>query len=134
MNFYEIEHMSPKQCEAVKSVFTEENNPDICETAGFEPLEVKIKRMEQNGLVAQLTHSMFTSHDLRDIYLNHPDFDITPEDDEEEIYEKIQARNEYIEKLQREYIAKSNGESVEGGTEDHKKSDKKNPPSAEEEE
>lgn len=132
MNFYEIEHMSPKQCEAVKSVFTEENNPDICETAGFEPLEVKIKRMEQNGLIAQLNHSMFTSHDLRDIYLNHPDFDITPEDDEEEIYEKIQARNEYIEKLQREYIAKSTGENEKAGTEEPEKTSKKNSANAEE--
>lgn len=131
MKLYEIECMDPKQCEKVKSVFTKENNPDICETAGFEPLEVKIKRMEQNGLVAQLTGNDFSSHDLRDIYLNHPEFDITPEDEEEEIYEKLQMRQEYINKMKAEILAKSNGVNVEAGTEEPEKTDKKVPPAAE---
>lgn len=99
MKKYELECLSPEQIKARKSVFTKENNPYICETAGYEPLEVKFKRFEQNGIVAALNQSMFNSHDLREIYLNHPEFDITPEDELEDINEKMIAQQEYLQEM-----------------------------------
>lgn len=72
----------------------------VTDTAGFEPLEVKFKRMEQAGYRAQFSESEFTSSDLRDIYLN-PDFQITPEDDYEDILEKDEAQRAYVQELLR---------------------------------
>lgn len=100
-----------------------EDNSYITETAGFVPLEVKFKRFEQAGQVMQFSVSEFTSSDLRSIYLN-PDFDITPEDDYEEIQEKLIARNEYILQLQK-LKAKSAGNDVMAGTEEPKKNEEK---------
>ena len=54
---------------------------DIVETAGFVPLEVRFKQMEQAGFRAQFFESEFSSKDVTDMYLNHPEFDITPEDE-----------------------------------------------------
>lgn len=84
-----------------------ENNDYITETAGFIPLEVKLKQFEQNGIIAQFQTSDFTSNDYREMYLN-PDFDITPEDDFEDVEEKISARKEFIEKYRN---SKSNGKN-----------------------
>lgn len=93
-----------------------ENNDYIVETAGFVPLEVKFKQFEQNGVVAQFQTSDFTSNDYREMYLN-PDFDITPEDDFEDVEEKIAARNNFIEQYKK---AKSNGLKEKAGTEEPK--------------
>lgn len=101
--------------EEIKPVYAD-LNPDFnkykTETAGFVPLEVKFKRFEEDGLVAQFNSSDFTSTDYRDIYLN-PDFEITPEDDYEDIQEKLQLREQYISKLK---AAKSNGHDEMAGT------------------
>lgn len=69
---------------------------DIVETAGFIPLEVRFKQMEQAGIRAQFFESEFGSKDFQDMYLNHPEFDLTPEDDIEEAMEKIQLRQAWI--------------------------------------
>ena len=73
MELYDFNYLSPKQVDALSSKLTKENNPYICETAGFEPLEVKFKRFEQNGIIAALQSEMFNSHDYREIYLDNPD-------------------------------------------------------------
>lgn len=80
----------------------EEYNQVIVETAGFIPLEVKFKQMEQAGYRAQFFQSEFTSHDVTDMYLNHPEFDITPEDDIEEALVKMELRRNYIESVKNE--------------------------------
>lgn len=122
MNKYEKRDIfTSKDLEATASDFSE-NNEYITETAGFVPLEVKLKQFEQNGQIAQFMTSDFTSNDYRDIYLN-PDFDISPEDDFEDVQVKVIARNEYIEKLKK---AKSNGvneppEAAKAGTEEPEK-------------
>lgn len=77
-------------------------NEDIVETAGFIPLEVRFKQMEQAGIRAQFFESEFGSKDFRDMYLNHPEFDLTPEDDLEDAMEKIQARNNWINQVKNE--------------------------------
>lgn len=75
---------------------------DIVETAGFVPLEVRFKQMEQAGIRAQFHESEFTSRDMSDMYLNHPEFDLTPEDDIEEAMEKIALREAWINQVKME--------------------------------
>ena len=96
----ENEILSEKQIEARCSDLSE-NNDYICETAGFVPLEVKFKRFELAGQAAVLNASEFTSQDIRDLYLN-PDFDIYPDDDLDEVQEKMNA----LRKHQQEIISK----------------------------
>lgn len=84
---------------------------DIVETAGFIPLEVRFKQMEQAGIRAQFFENEFTSHDVTDMYLNHPEFDITPEDDIEEAMEKIQLREAYINSVKEEVRKRQEAES-----------------------
>lgn len=93
-----------------------ENNEYITETAGFIPLEVKLKQFEQNGMIAQFQAGDFTSNDYREMYLN-PDFDISPEDDFEDVQEKLELQRQFIEKYK---AAKSSGSTVEAGTEQPK--------------
>lgn len=104
MKLYTIPAFDEKQKAAFISDLSKDNEY-LTETAGFIPLEVKLKQFEQNGLAAQFNTSEFTSNDLRDIYLN-PDFDITPDDEFEEVEEKIAARNTYIQEIRK---AKSAG-------------------------
>lgn len=111
-----IEFLDDKQVKALAADLSEHNDY-ITETAGFIPLEVKFKQFEQNGLVAQFKVGDFTSNDYRDLYLN-PDFEITPEDDFEDVQEKLSARNEYFNELKK---AKSNGQDVKAGTEEPEK-------------
>lgn len=72
---------------------------DIVETAGFIPLEVRFKQMEQAGYRARFFESEFSSRDVTDMYLNHPEFDITDEDDIEDAMEKVMLRQAYIESV-----------------------------------
>ena len=71
---------------------------EVTETAGFVPLEVRMRQMEQNGYVARFKSSDFTSCDLRDIWLN-PDFEILPGDDIEEVARKTALRQDFIKDL-----------------------------------
>lgn len=116
MKKYETDILDIKQIEALGANLKDGNNY-ITETAGFIPLEVKLKQFEQNGLIAQFQVGDFTSSDYRDIYLN-PDFAISPEDDLEDIQEKIEARNIYVEQLKK---TKSNGLNAKAGTEEPEK-------------
>lgn len=77
-------------------------NEDIVETAGFIPLEVRFKQMEQAGYRARFFESEFTSKDVQDMYLNHPEFDITDEDDMEDAMEKLMLRQAYVESVKME--------------------------------
>lgn len=106
-----IELLTESQVEKLGADLSK-NNDYITETAGFVPLEVKLRQFEQNGLIAQFQVSDFDSNDYREMYLN-PDYNITPEDDFEDVEEKIRARNEFIEQYKK---AKSNGQNVKAGT------------------
>lgn len=90
------------QIELKKEPEPEGWNENIVETAGYVPLAVKFKQMEQAGIRAQFFASEFDSKDVRDMYLNHPEFDLTPEDDLEEAMEKIQLRQAYINQVKEE--------------------------------
>lgn len=97
--FYEVEVHTPTPYPEIEGW-----DEDIVETAGFIPLEVRFKQMEQAGFRAQFFESEFTSKDVSDMYLNHPEFDITGEDDIEEAMEKIRLREEYINQVKQEVI------------------------------
>lgn len=68
----------------------------VTETAGFEPLEVRFKKMEQAGFRAQFFESDFDSADLREIYLHHPEFTIQEGDELEDVIEKDAMRSAFI--------------------------------------
>lgn len=87
---YKIDKVKPKTETFTSS---KELNPEIVETAGFIPLEVKFKQFEQNGLQAQFSTSEFSSQDYRDMYLG-PNTEILPTDDLEEIQEKLLLQEE----------------------------------------
>lgn len=87
-------------------------NEYITETAGFVPLEVKLKQFEENGYIAQFQSGDFTSADMREAYLS-PDFEITPEDEFEEIQEKLNARKSFLDSVK---AAKSDGVNAEART------------------
>lgn len=116
MTKYKIDFLNENEIQALGANL-KENNEYITETAGYIPLEVKLKQFENNGIVAQFMSSDFDSNDYRDIYLN-PDFNISPEDDFEDIQEKLQMQREYAEKIK---AAKSDGnneppKAAEAGT------------------
>lgn len=118
---YELDCLDKKEVESLGADLSE-GNEYITETAGYIPLEVKMKQFEQNGIIAQFQVSDFTSNDYRDIYLN-PDFEITPEDELEDIQEKLKARNEFMNEIKKskvgdsERIANSPSDSAAAQTE-----------------
>ncbi len=87
-------------------------NKYITETAGFVPLDVKLKQFEIAGYKAQLSASEFNSSDLRDVYLN-PNFNITPEDDLEEIQDKLFAQQAYMQGLKKSKLSTLSAGKVE---------------------
>lgn len=119
---YEIDFLTPHEVNALGADLSHDNEY-IVETAGFVPLEVKMKQFEQNGIIAQFMTSDFTSNDYRDIYLN-PDFEINPEDDLEDINEKLRARKEFAEKIKQ---TKSDGYNGTAGTQEPEKESEKKP-------
>lgn len=98
---------------------------DIVETAGFIPLEVRFKQMEQAGIRAQFFESEFSSKNVQDMYLNHPEFDLTPEDEIEEAMEKINLRMQWIQHVKDEVRKKKAAETdLEASKSKAKTSDK----------
>ena len=111
-----IDRLSENEIETMVSDFSE-HNENITETAGFVPLEVKLRRFQENGQIMQFSQSEFTSSDLRELYLS-PDLEITPEMDIEEIQEVQIKRQEYINQIKK---AQSDGQNVQAGTEEPEK-------------
>lgn len=99
MKKYKIDYFSEDDVLSLSAELGD--NPVIVETAGFVPLDVKLKRFEQSGQLMQFQTSEFTANDYRELYMN-PDFDITPDDDYEDVQEKLEGLKQY----QAEVIAK----------------------------
>ena len=95
MKKYEIDKFSSKDVVQLSAVLPEQDNLDITETAGFIPLSVKFKKFQEQGILLQFQQSEFTSSDIRELY-NTPDFEIYPDDDFEDIQEKLFNRQQYI--------------------------------------
>lgn len=75
-----------------------EDNPILVETAGFVPLEVRFKQLEDNGIRAQFNAAEFDSQDYRDLYLRD-DIRLNPNDDLETVEEKLALQRELKEKI-----------------------------------
>lgn len=86
---------------------------NIVETAGFIPLAVRFKQMEQAGYRARFNESEFSSRDITDMYLNHPEYDIQPDDDFEEAQEKFELRQAYIKEIQKSILQRKQGIEAE---------------------
>lgn len=61
----------------------------VTDTAGFEPLQTKIKRFILSGEVARLKAQEFDSFDYKQMMEGIPDAPYDPDDDLEELSEKI---------------------------------------------
>lgn len=109
MKTFALEVLDSKQVLALGADLSV-HNEDMTETAGFIPLEVKFKQFEQNGIINQLRSEDFTSSDYREMYL-HPDFDINPEDDIEDVQEKLESLKNYRQNLM-EKIKEENSKKV----------------------
>lgn len=100
MKLKSIERFSDAQIKKLNADLSK-NNEDITETAGFVPLEVKLKRFEESGMLMQFNNQEFTSNDYREAYLS-PDYAITPEDELEDINEKLAAREEFLANIKKQ--------------------------------
>lgn len=76
----------------------EDWNEQLVETAGFVPLEVRFQRLVEAGQRVQLKAQEFDSVDMRKLYLDD-EFRIEPDDELEDIYEKMNARKAFMESL-----------------------------------
>lgn len=130
-SIFKLETHSP-----IKYEFTPEEEKawkeDIVETAGFVPLEVRFKQMEQAGYRARFFESEFTSKDVSDMYLNHPEFDITAEDDMEDAMQKIMLRQAYINQVKEEARKRAEIEAQEEEEAERNASKKNKPVESEE--
>lgn len=86
------------------------DNRVIVETAGFVPLEVRLKKFEEAGIKAQFHASEFTASDLRELYLS-PNTEIYPCDDLETIEEKLALRQSLVSSKLGDYVERSETES-----------------------
>lgn len=104
------------------------DTPYKVDTAGFEPLDCKIKRFMLSGEIAQFSKSMFDSNDYKEMMSEIPDVVTDEFDDIEETKAKVKAlvakRNEiYARKMaaiaaeQEESIVPNNGTLKEGNRE-----------------
>lgn len=86
MKTYKIEELEPRPLsfEGVK---------EIVDTSGFEPLEVKIKKMMLAGQVASIRANLYDSYEIREMYENVPDVVDDQYDDLEEVNAKIEQIN-----------------------------------------
>lgn len=80
------------------------DTPYKVDTAGFEPLDCKIKRFILSGQIAQFSKSMFDSNDYKEMMSAVPDVVVDDFDDIEEVKAKVRAlvakRNEiYAKKM-----------------------------------
>ena len=91
---------------------------EIVDTSGFEPLEVKIKKMMLAGQVASIRSNLYDSYEIREMYDSIPDVVDDQYDDLEEVNAKIARINEiraeiYARKFSANAENKASGESKE---------------------
>ena len=98
-----LQTIRSEQMRTVKDENGEEVTPwntVMVETAGFVPLEVRMKQMEQNGLFAQAVGGELSPDDLREAYFTS-DFELSPDDELEEVLAKRAALNAYLDELKK---------------------------------
>lgn len=98
------------------------DNSYIVDTKGFVPLEVKFKRFEQGGILAQLRADEFSSSDYREMYLS-PDMEINQWDDLEDIQNKLALQQEFRQKILSKTSSFAPGEVSRSSEADEQKSE-----------
>lgn len=78
-------------------------NPEIdykemTETAGYLPLDVRLKQLEQQGYIAKFKAEEFDSDEISELW-TRPEFEILPTDELEDIQEKLSLRRAYLQDL-----------------------------------
>lgn len=76
------------------------SNPEVkynemTETAGYLPLPVRLKQLEQQGYIAKFNRQEFDSDEISELW-TRPDFEILPTDELEEVQAKMNLRREYL--------------------------------------
>lgn len=84
---YELEALKP-------SGVSYKDVKEIVDTSGFEPLEVKIKKMLLAGQVANIRANLYDSYEFKEMYDSIPDVVDDQYDDFEEVNAKIARINE----------------------------------------
>lgn len=108
---YEVETLKP-------SGVSFKNVKEIVDTSGFEPLEVKIKKMMLAGQVASIRANLYDSYEIKEMYDSIPDIVDDQYDDLEEVNSKLARINEiraqiYARKFSANAENKPSGESKE---------------------
>lgn len=111
MKKYSCEILIPKSL-SFKSV------KELVDTSGFEPLEVKIKKMLLAGQVASIRANLYDSYEIKEMYDSIPDVVDDQYDDLEEVNAKIARINEiraqiYARKFSANAENKASGEPKE---------------------
>lgn len=92
------------------------DTPYKVDTAGFEPLDCKIKRFILSGQIAQFSKSMFDSNDYKEMMSAVPDVVADDFDDIEEVKAKVRAlvakRNEIYARKMAAYAAEQKDSTV----------------------
>lgn len=101
---------------------------NICETAGFVPLDVRFKRLEQSGYVAQFFTHQFDTDDIRQIFMGE-ETQIYADDDEDIVRIKLYKQNKLREKILRSKLGDLAEEDDEEGRQDDRGSSGSKPPS-----
>lgn len=91
---------------------------EMTETAGYLPLEVRLKQLEQQGYIAKFHREEFDSDEISELW-TRPDFEILPTDELEDVQEKMALRRAYLLELKSKHAELAN----EAVKEDTKKSD-----------
>lgn len=106
------------------------DTPYKVDTAGFEPLDCKIKRFILSGQIAQFSKSMFDSNDYKEMMAVVPDVVADDFDDIEEVKAKVRAlvakRNEIYARKMAAYAAEQKDSTVpNSGTLETEKTEEK---------
>lgn len=71
---------------------------EITETAGYLPLNVRLKQLEQQGYIAKFNSNEFDSDEISELW-TRPDFEILPTDELEDVQSKLELRRAYLREL-----------------------------------
>lgn len=82
-------------------------NPEIdykemTETAGYLPLDVRLKQLEQQGYIAKFKAEEFDSDEISELW-TRPEFEILPTDELEDVQQKFALRRAYLQDLSQKH-------------------------------
>ena len=86
-----------------KPKLSEEENPYIVETAGFVPLQIRFKQLQEAGYRQRLYHEQFDGTDIEAIEKN-AEFDILAGDDLETVIHKQESKARSYQQLLNNYF------------------------------